>query len=162
MSPTSNNKPGGATPAPPGQFNTLMKRTIYASTALLAAGLLIAALSKCSVPHAATATPVARLRTAGNVTATRQEVQVVWERASVLLVLSTTEQVGSIKLCRDGAEFCTPARCYVEYPAGWFADWGYNGDHLRIFANGHAEGRVNGKEVYFTPLGSGQCFPENR
>ncbi len=129
--------------------------------ALFAAVLLVAGLSKCSPPRAAVAPPsTTHLVTAGNIAVTRQEVRVVWERASVLLVLSTAEQVGRIELCRDGADFNTPAHCYTEAPGIWFADWGHNGDHLRVFANGHAEGRVNGKDIYFTPLGSGQCFPE--
>lgn len=153
---------------PASLINSPQKTTFYnhnnmtklSIPAFIAAALLIAGLSKCGLPRA-TAPPTApHLVTAGNITVARQEVRVVWERASVLLVLSTAEQVGRIELCRDGSDFRTPAHCYAEYPAGWFADWGHNGDHLRVFANGHAEGRVNGKDIYFTPLGSGQCFPE--
>lgn len=138
-----------------------MKRIYITTTATLAAVLTFTALSKCSPPRAVVAPPTAaHLVTAGNITVTRQEVRVVWERASVLLVLSTAEQVGRIELCRDGADFNTPAHCYAESPGIWFADWGHDGDHLRVFANGHADGRMGGKDISFTPLGSGQCFPE--
>lgn len=138
-----------------------MKRITYASTALLAAALLMAALSKCGLPRATVAPPVpAYVVTAGNVTADRHEIQAGWQNAFAILRLSTLDHVGEIVLVTGGNTFCSPAHCYAEAPGVWFADWGRNGDHLRVFANGHAEGRVNGKGIYFTPLGSGQCFPE--
>ncbi len=129
--------------------------------AFLAAVLLVAGLSKCSPPRAAVAPPTAaQLVTAGNITVTRQEIQVGWQNASAILRLSTAETIGEIVLILGDNTFCSPAHCYAEAPGIWFADWGHNGDHLRVFANGHAEGRANGKDIYFTPLGSGQCFPE--
>ena len=130
-------------------------------SAAICAALLITALGKCSPPRATAAPPTAtHLVTAGNITVTGQEIQVGWQNASAILRLSTAETIGEIVLILGDNTFCAPAHCYAEYPAGWFADWGHNGDHLRVFANGHAEGRVNGKDIYFTPLGSGQCFPE--
>lgn len=138
-----------------------MKRIYITTTATLAAVLLIAALSKCGIPRATVAPPaVSHLVTAGNITVTRQEIQAGWQNASCILRLSTAETIGEIVLVLGDNTFCSPAHCYAEYPAGWFADWGHSGDHLRVFANGHAEGRVNGKDIYFTPLGSGQCLPE--
>lgn len=121
----------------------------------------MAALSKCGLPRATVAPPAAaQLVTAGNITVTGQEVQAVWQNAFAILRLSTMETIGEIVLVTGGNTFCSPAHCYAEAPGVWFADWGRNGDHLRVFANGHAEGRMGGKDIYFTPLGSGQCFPE--
>ncbi len=133
-----------------------MKRIYITTTATLAALLLITALSKCSLPRPA----VAHLVAAGNITVTGQEILVGWADGSAILRLSTAETIGEIVLILGDNTFCSPAHCYAEAPGIWFADWGHNGDHLRVFANGHAEGRVNGKDIYFTPLGSGQCFPE--
>lgn len=121
----------------------------------------MAALSKCGLPRATVAPPAAaQLVTAGNITVTGQEVQAVWQNAFAILRLSTMETIGEIVLVTGGNTFCSPAHCYAEAPGVWFADWGRNGDHLRVFANGHAEGRMGGKDIYFTPLGSGQCLPE--
>lgn len=134
------------------------KLSIPAATAAL---LLIAGLSKCGLPRAAVAPPApAYVVTAGNVTVTRQEVQAGWQNASAILRLSTMEHVGEIVLVTGGNTFCSPAHCYAEAPGVWFADWGNVGDFLRLFANGHAEGRQGGKDFYFTPLGSGECLPE--
>ncbi len=130
-------------------------------SAAICAALLITALSKCNLPRATVAPPATtHLVTAGNITVTGQEIQVGWQNASAILRLSTAETIGEIVLILGDNTFCSPAHCYAEAPGVWFADWGHNGDHLRVFANGHAEGRVNGKDIYFTPLGSGQCFPE--
>ena len=138
-----------------------MKRITYASTALLAAGLLIAALSKCGLPRATVAPPAPTyVVTAGNITADRNEIQAGWQNASAILRLSTLEHVGEIVLVTGANTFCSPAHCYAEAPGVWFSEWGNMGDFLRVFANGHAEGRLNGKDFYFTPLGSGQCLPE--
>ena len=138
-----------------------MKRITYALTATLAAVLLIAALSKCSLPRATVAPPApAYVVTAGNITADRREIQAGWQNASAILRLSTAETIGEIVLVVGGDTFCSTAHCYAEAPGIWFSEWGNMGDFLRVFANGHAEGRLNGKDFYFTPLGSGQCLPE--
>lgn len=138
-----------------------MKRIYITTTATLAATLLIAALSKCGLPRATVAPPAPTyLVTAGNITADRHEIQAGWQNASAILRLSTMETIGEIVLVMGGNTFCSPAHCYAEAPGVWFGEWGHNGDHLRVYANGHAEGRVNGKDIYFTPLGSGQCLPE--
>ena len=138
-----------------------MKRIYTFITAAVCAVLAFTALSKCSVPRATVAPPtVAHLVTAGNITVTRQEVQAGWQNASAIIRLSTLESIGEIVLVKGANTFCSPAHCYAEAPGVWFADWGYIGDHLRVYANGHAEGRQNGKDFYFTPLGSGQCLPE--
>lgn len=138
-----------------------MNRNYASIAAAICAALLITALSKCGLPRAVVAPPTAtHLVTAGNITVTGQEIQVGWQNASAILRLSTLEHVGEIEIVTGGNTFCSPAHCYAEAPGIWFADWGHDGDHLRVYANGHAEGRLADKDFYFTPLGSGQCLPE--
>lgn len=138
-----------------------MKRIYITTTATLAAALLIAGLSKCGIPRATVAPPApAYVVTAGNITADRHEIKAGWQNASAILRLSTLEHVGEIEIVTGGNTFCSPAHCYAEAPGVWFGEWGNVGDFLRVFANGHAEGRIAGKDFYFTPLGSGQCLPE--
>ena len=133
-----------------------MKRIYITTTATLAAALLITALSKCGLPRATVAPPApAYVVTAGNITADRHEIQAGWQNASAILRLSTLETIGEIVLIHEGGSICEPAHCYAEAPGVWFSEWGNMGDFLRVFANGHAEGRLNGKDIYFSPLGNG-------
>ena len=136
-----------------------MKRLLpFAALAALALAL---AYCRATIPATSPVPPTVQpVKFAGNISADSCEVTAGWADGSVILRLTQPGTIGEIVLVMGGETLRRRAHCYWEAPEICYAEWEVSGDYIRLFANGHAEGRHKGRAFYFTPVGSGECLPE--
>lgn len=136
-----------------------MKR--FLPFAALAALALALAYCRATIPATSPVPPTVQpVRLAGNISADSCEVTAGWADGSVILRLTQPGAIGEIVLVIGDETLRCRAHAYWEGPGICYGEWGLDADYIRLFANGHAEGRHKGKAFYFTPVGSGECLPE--